>query len=109
MIIRSPTARMIRPFLKQWLRQIMPAYLLTYPNNLAALLELAEATIELTRTTLPPIVVVMNATAPAGGAARARNIDAPSTPSRAPSAVRIRRRDRGMTLPDDGCQPVWRQ
>jgi len=26
-----------------WLRQIMPAYLLTYPNNLSALLDLAEA------------------------------------------------------------------
>jgi len=27
----------------EWLRQIMPAYLLTYPNNLLALLDLAEA------------------------------------------------------------------
>ncbi len=27
----------------EWLRQIMPAYLLTYPNNLSALLDLAEA------------------------------------------------------------------
>ena len=27
----------------EWLRQIMPGYLLTYPNNLAALLDLAEA------------------------------------------------------------------
>ena len=27
----------------EWLRQIMPAYLLTYPSNLAALLDLAEA------------------------------------------------------------------
>lgn len=27
----------------EWLRQIMPAYLLTYPNNLSALLELAAA------------------------------------------------------------------
>ena len=27
----------------EWLRQILPAYLLTYPNNLSALLDLAEA------------------------------------------------------------------
>ncbi|MBK8121370.1 MAG: phenylacetate--CoA ligase family protein [Sulfuritalea sp.] len=27
----------------EWLRQVMPAYLLTYPNNLSALLDLAEA------------------------------------------------------------------
>jgi len=30
----------------EWLRQIMPGYLLTYPNNLAALLDLAEADTE---------------------------------------------------------------